>query len=57
MNQIEPYIAQLIISVLHKSAPAMTVDDDAKVTKTVTDFVAAALDLVGIYFTLRNARK
>ncbi len=57
MDQIETYIADLIIKALHKSAPAMTAEDDAKVTKTVTDFVTAGMDLVAIYFAVRSAKK
>jgi hypothetical protein len=57
MDQIEPFIASLLIKALHKSAPGLTAEDDAKVTKAVTDFVASAMDVVAIYFAIRNAKK
>jgi len=57
MDAIESYIAALIISALHKSAPTLTPDEDAKVTKTVADFVTAGMDVVAIYFAVRNAKK
>jgi len=57
MDQFESLIADFIIKVLHKSAPALTPADDAKITKTVADFVTAGMDLVAIYFAIRNAKK
>jgi hypothetical protein len=57
MDQIETFVASVIIKALHKSSPLMTADDDAKVTKTVTDFVSAGMDLVAVYFAARNAKK
>ncbi len=57
MDKFETYLADLILKALHKSAPALTPADDAKVTKTVTDFVNAGMDLVAVYFAIRNARK
>ena len=57
MDQIESFIAALIIKALHKSSPLMTSEDDAKVTKTVTDFVTTGMDLVAVYFAARNAKK
>jgi hypothetical protein len=57
MDMIETYIANAIIKALHSSHPTLTADDDAKVTKAVTDFVTTTMDLVGVYFTVRNAKK
>jgi hypothetical protein len=57
MDSIESFVAELIIKALHKSAPTLTPEDDAKVTKTVADFVTAGMDLVAIYFAVRNAKK
>jgi hypothetical protein len=57
MDHIEAFIAELILKTLHKSSPMMSPADDAKVTKTVADFVTAGLDLVSIYFVIRNSRK
>ena len=57
MDNIETFLADLILKALHKSAPALTPADDAKVTKTVADFVTAATDLLAVYFALRNAKK
>jgi len=57
MDQFESLIADFILKVLHKSAPALTPADDAKVTKTVADFVTAGMDLVAVYFAIRNAKK
>ena len=57
MDSIESFITDLIIKALHKSAPKLTADDDAKVTKTVTDFVTAGMDVVAVYFAIRNAKK
>jgi hypothetical protein len=57
MDMIESFIANAIIKALHKSAPGLTPDDDAKVTKAVTDFVTTSMDMVAIYFAVRNAKK
>jgi hypothetical protein len=57
MDAIESFVAELILKALHKSVPAMSADDDAKVSKTVADFVTAGMDLVAIYFAIRNAKK
>ena len=57
MDNVESFITGLILKSLHKSAPALTPADDAKVTKTVADFVTAGMDLVAVYFAIRNARK
>ncbi len=57
MNQIESFITAAIIKALHKSAPGLTADDDAKVTKAVGDFVTTTMDLVAVYFAIRNAKK
>ncbi len=57
MDTVETYIANLILKALHKSAPALTPADDAKVNKTVADFVTAGMDLVAVYFAIRNAKK
>jgi len=57
MDKVESFIADLIIKALHKTAPGMSPDDDAKVTQSVADFVTAGMDLVAIYFAVRNARK
>jgi hypothetical protein len=57
MDAIETLIANLIIKALHKSAPKLTTDDDAKINKAVTDFVTAGMDVVAIYFAIRNAKK
>ena len=57
MDQVETFVAELILKALHKSAPAMTPEDDARVTKTIADFVTAGMDLVAVYFAVRNAKK
>jgi hypothetical protein len=57
MDTVETYIANLLIKALHKSAPALTPADDAKVTKIVSDFVTTGMDLVAVYFAIRNAKK
>jgi hypothetical protein len=57
MDTVETYVANLILKALHKSAPALTPADDAKVTRTVADFVTAGMDLVAVYFAIRNAKK
>jgi hypothetical protein len=57
MDMIETFIASTLIKALHKSTPALTADDDAKVTKAVTDFVTTSMDLIAIYFAIRNATK
>jgi hypothetical protein len=57
MDTVETYIANLLIKALHKSAPALTPADDAKVTKIVSDFVNTGMDLVAVYFAIRNAKK
>lgn len=57
MDMIESHITAAIIKALHKSTPALTADDDARVTKAVTDFVATTMDLVAVYFAIRNAKK
>jgi len=57
MDQFESFLADFILKTLHKSAPALTPADDAKVTKTVADFVTAGMDLVAVYFAIRNAKK
>ncbi len=56
MDAIESFFADLIIKALHKSAPALTAADDAKITKAVNDFVTTGMDLTAVYFALRNAK-
>ena len=56
MDSIESFVSDLLIKVLHKTAPQMSADDDAKVTKTVQDFVTAGMDLTAVYFALRAAK-
>ncbi len=57
MDSIENFITELLIKTLHKTAPQMSPDDDAKVTKAVQDFVITAMDLTAVYFALRAAKK
>jgi hypothetical protein len=57
MDAIESFITSAIIKALHKSTPTLTADDDAKVTKAVADFVTTTMDLVAVYFAIRNAKK
>ena len=57
MDSIESFVAELILKAVHKSAPTLTPADDAKVTKTVADFVTTGMDLVAVYFAIRNAKK
>ena len=56
MDMIESFIASTIVKALHSAHPTLTPDDDAKVTKAVGDFVATAMDLVAVYFAIRNAK-
>jgi hypothetical protein len=56
MDSIENFVSELLVKVLHKSAPGMSIEDDAKVTKAVQDFVITAMDLSAVYFALRNAK-
>jgi hypothetical protein len=56
MQTLETFIAELIVKALHKTAPYMSADDDAKVIATVADFVTAASDLVAVYVALRNTQ-
>jgi hypothetical protein len=57
MNSIESFFTKLIVQALHKSSPGLTAEDDAKVTKAVSDFVTTAMDLAAVYFALRAAKK
>jgi hypothetical protein len=57
MDAIESFITSAIIKALHKSTPTLTADDDAKVTKAVADFVTTTMDLIAVYFAIRNAKK
>jgi hypothetical protein len=56
MDSIENFVSELLIKALHKTAPQMSADDDAKVTKSVQDFVITAMDLTAVYFVLRAAK-
>ncbi len=56
MDAIELFFADLIIKALHKSAPNLSPDDDAKITRAVQDFIATGMDLAAVYFALRNAK-
>jgi hypothetical protein len=56
MDSLESFFTDLILKALHKSAPSLSPDDDAKVTKAVTDFVTTAMDLTAVYFAIRNAK-
>ena len=56
MDAIELYVADLITKALHKQAPALSADDDAKVNKAVSDFVTTGMDLAAVYFALRAAK-
>jgi hypothetical protein len=56
MNSIESFFTKLIVKALHKSSPGMTAEDDAKVTKAVSDFVTTSMDLAAVYFALRAAK-
>jgi len=55
MDNVEQFITSLILKAIHKSAPAMQPDDDAKVSKAVQDFVTVAMDLVAVFFAIRAA--
>ena len=57
MDRIESFITSFILKALHKTAPGLTADDDARVTKAVGDFVTTTMDLVAVYFAIRNAKK
>jgi hypothetical protein len=57
MDSLESFVADLILKAVHKSAPTLTPADDAKVTKTVADFVTTGMDLIAVYFAIRNAKK
>jgi hypothetical protein len=57
MDAIESFITSTIIKALHKSTPTLTADDDAKVTKAVADFVTTTMDLIAVFFAIRNAKK
>jgi hypothetical protein len=56
MDSLEQLITAYLIKAAHKSAPALTADDDAKVTKAVQDFVTTAMDLAAVFFALRAAK-
>ncbi len=56
MDVIEQYVTDLINKALHKQVPALSADDDAKVTKAVQDFVTVSMDLAAVYFALRAAK-
>jgi hypothetical protein len=57
MDSFESFITELLIKALHKTSPQMSPDDDAKVTKSVQDFVTTTMDLTAVYFALRAAKK
>ena len=56
MDTLESFIASLLLKTLHKAAPALGPEDDAKVTKAAQDLVTTAMDLVAVYFAIRAAR-
>jgi hypothetical protein len=56
MDSIETFFSDLIIKALHKSAPTLSADDDAKVTKAVQDFVTTGMDVAAVYFAIRNTK-
>jgi hypothetical protein len=56
MDAIEQYVTDAIVKALNKSAPALSAADDAKVTKTVQDFVTTGMDVAAVYFALRAAK-
>ncbi len=56
MDSIETFLSDLIVKALKKSAPNLTADDTAKVTKAVQDFVTTGMDVAAVYFAIRNAK-
>src|SRR5258708_4083712 len=56
MDSVESFLSQLLIKILHKSAPALSPEDDAKVTKAVQDFITTTMDLTAIYFALKKSQ-
>lgn len=56
MDSIEQFLSDLVLKAVHKAAPTLATDDDAKVTKAVADFVATTMDLAAVYFAIRAAK-
>lgn len=55
MDTIEKFLSDFVIKMVHKAVPTATAADDAQISKAVTDLTAAVMDLVTVYFALRNA--
>ncbi len=56
MDSIETFLSDFALKMLLKSFPTLSSDDQAKVQKTIADFVTTAMDLAGVYFALRSAK-
>jgi hypothetical protein len=57
MDSIETFVTNLILKALHRAAPNLSPDDDAKITKAVQEFVTTAVDLAAVCIAVRKARK
>jgi hypothetical protein len=57
MDTLEKFLSDFIVKMVHKAVPTATAADDAQVAKAVADLATAVMDLVTVYFALRNAGK